>query len=60
VGVYGRLDSLGLLERFLTDTSPTQILLVVLAVLCQARSTLLFRNYKTVFYYVVDAFVFRV
>lgn len=33
VGVYGHLDSLGLLERFLADTSPTQILLVVLAVL---------------------------
>ena len=60
VGVYGRLDSLGLLERFLADTSPTQILLVILAGLCQARSTLLLRDYKTVFDHVVNAFAFRV
>jgi hypothetical protein len=60
VGVYGRLDSLGLLERFLADTPATQILLVMLAGLCQSRSTLLLRNYKTVLDHVVDAFAFRV
>ena len=60
VGVYGRLDSLCLLERFLADTPATQILLVMLAGLCQSRSTLLFRYYKTVLDHVVDAFTFRV
>jgi hypothetical protein len=60
VGVNGRLDSLGLLERFLAHFSPTQVHLIILAGLCQAHSTLLLCNYKAVFHYIVDALALRV